>query len=83
MTPINHIKGVTKIFEKEFANNQDVNNKLKIQSSAIDQVECMILDMMDLAQIRLKTFKFVNAKYNLRASINQIINKLQIQCDVK
>ena len=38
MTPINHIKGVTKIFEKEFTENQDISNKLKIQSSAIDQV---------------------------------------------
>lgn len=54
-----------------------------MQVSAIEQMTCMVSDILDLAQIRSGTFKLRPVCFEMRAVIKSIINVLVNQTEAK
>lgn len=47
--------------------------QLNIQESSLENLHCMIRDMMDLAKIKNNDFRFDNKKFNFKTLLKSII----------
>jgi signal transduction histidine kinase len=62
---------------------KDILPNLAMQCSAIEQITCMVSDILDLAQISSGTFKLRPVVFEIRSLIKSIIHVLVNQTEAK
>ena len=62
--------------KSKMINKKTLSNSILIQHSAIQQMHCMINDMLDLGHIRSNTFQFKNQKFELKDLAQKIVDCL-------